>query len=178
MSRHIALDEKQIDELADKTRNPFPEGVKNDAEIEMKWAKLAFNFSYTFYNVLLPRCKDLKKITLTPIDEEIYSKFRSTFPSLDISVISEDLLKSSATKTLWALFLEHFKERISQWNMGSLVRLDSSKPWGEDNCTLVPRIQFYCIEIARNREGINQLGHLKTSIDSTKKEPKKEEGEK
>ena len=39
--------------------------------------------------------------------------------------------------------------------MGTLLRLDSSKGYSPENVTIVPRIQFHAIEIARNREGLN-----------------------
>ncbi len=36
------------------------------------------------------------------------------------------------------------------------MRLDASGDYNEENTTIAPRIQFYAIEIARNREGHNQ----------------------
>jgi hypothetical protein len=39
--------------------------------------------------------------------------------------------------------------------MATLMRIDSSLDYSEENTTIAPRIQFYAIEIARNREGHN-----------------------
>jgi hypothetical protein len=39
--------------------------------------------------------------------------------------------------------------------MATLIRIDSNLDYSEENTTLVPRIQFYAIEIARNKEGKN-----------------------
>lgn len=39
--------------------------------------------------------------------------------------------------------------------MATLIRIDSNLDYSEENTSLVPRIQFFAIEIARNREGFN-----------------------
>lgn len=46
---------------------------------------------------------------------------------------------------------------ILDYSYGTLLRSDSAKDYSEDNTILVTRIQFYAIEIARNREGINDI---------------------
>lgn len=53
-------------------------------------------------------------------------------------------------------------KKMNDYNLLTLLRIDSSRGYEEDNTTVgkmksclfsVPRIQFYCIEIARLREG-------------------------
>lgn len=58
---------------------------------------------------------------------------------------------------MWRPFCEQFKEEVEDYSFGTLLRLDCSGEFSEENTTLVPRIQFYAIEIARNREGFNDV---------------------
>jgi Polysaccharide biosynthesis len=55
---------------------------------------------------------------------------------------------------LWRNFCEKFKW-VEDFSYGTLLRLDCSKEYSEINSTLVARIQFLAIELARNREGNN-----------------------
>ncbi len=48
-----------------------------------------------------------------------------------------------------------FEDQVSDFNFGTLIRTRSNEDYGPDNSFFVPRIQFVCIEIARNREGAN-----------------------
>ena len=72
-----------------------------------------------------------------------------------------------------------YKERVEDYNMATLLRVDATMDYSEENttlgkhlwlalisgtarwnarsCVLVPRIQFYAIEIARNKEGHNTI---------------------
>lgn len=45
--------------------------------------------------------------------------------------------------------------KVEDHSFGTLLRLDCREDYSEANSTLVPRIQFYAIELARNREGHN-----------------------
>ena len=36
------------------------------------------------------------------------------------------------------------------------MRVDADQDYSEENTTIAPRIQFYAVEIARNREGHNK----------------------
>lgn len=56
---------------------------------------------------------------------------------------------------LWYSFLEQHKHLVKDYNMGTLIRVNALERFGETNSTLVPRLQFYCLELARFREGIN-----------------------
>lgn len=58
---------------------------------------------------------------------------------------------------IWRPFCEQFKDEVEDYSFGTLLRLDCKEEFSQDNTTLVPRIQFYAIEIARNREGYNDI---------------------
>jgi len=45
---------------------------------------------------------------------------------------------------------------VEDFNYGTLLRLDCSQGYTEENTIFAPRIQFFAIEIARNREGYNK----------------------
>lgn len=98
---------------------------------------------------------DVKFLHLTPLDDVIYNTFRKEFPNFNINLIEEDKLKSEHAKVKWRDFCEEFKNIIEDYSFGTLIRLDSTKEYSEDNSIVVARIQFYAIELARNREGAN-----------------------
>lgn len=100
------------------------------------------------------RSVDPRGLRLTPYDDEIYTAFRQDFPSLDVRYIDENEIKSDAAKAKWRTFIEKFN-KLDDFSYGTLMRADSSKEFGPDNSVLVIRIQFWAIEIARNREGFN-----------------------
>lgn len=55
----------------------------------------------------------------------------------------------------WREFCESFKD-LDEFSFASLVRLDSTQDYSEENSIIVTKIQFYAIELSRNREGHNQ----------------------
>lgn len=94
-------------------------------------------------------------LKLTPVDDTIYKIFREEFPTLDVRIINEDELKCTKGKAKWRPFCERFKKVVEDYSYGTLLRADASKDYTQENSMLVTRIQFYAIELARNREGIN-----------------------
>lgn len=56
---------------------------------------------------------------------------------------------------MWREFCEQYKTRVENYNFATLLRLRCDKDYTPQNTTIAPRIQFYAIEIARNREGLN-----------------------
>ncbi|KAJ1521573.1 hypothetical protein ONE63_003228 [Megalurothrips usitatus] len=127
----------------------------NDETVEAMWAMKAFKHAEIYFNLL--SSVDPKLLRLTPQDDAIYKAFRSKFPDLKVDVINETEIKSPEGKEMWRPFCEQFKDEVEDYSFGTLVRLDSSDEFSQENTTLVPRIQFYAIEIARNREGCNDL---------------------
>ena len=55
----------------------------------------------------------------------------------------------------WRPFCNRFEKEVEDFSMATLVRIDSADEYSEQNSILVTRIQFFCIEIARNKEGNN-----------------------
>ncbi|XP_065213521.1 protein PBDC1 [Planococcus citri] len=129
------------------------ESYGNSEQVEYMWARSAYEHAEIHYDLLLS--VDAKLLRLTPIDEEIYKHFKEQFPDFKLDVISEDFLKSPQQKELWREFCEQYKTRIENYNFATLLRLRCDQDYSPDNTTLAPRIQFYAIEIARNREGLN-----------------------
>ena len=137
-----------------------PESLGNDPKLEEKWAESAAKHAMT-YEKLLNSFNDKTKLRLTSIDTEIYDLFRATFPLLDISHLSDLDLKNEKQKIKWREFCMKYSNNsnIKDYHWGTLLRLNSEKGYqmetGGQNTTIVPRIQFLAIEIARNREGKN-----------------------
>lgn len=68
--------------------------------------------------------------------------------------VSENDLKNPSAKTQWRNFIEKFN-KLEDYSYGTLMRADANQDFGPHNSILVVRIQFWAIEIARNREGHN-----------------------
>ncbi|XP_029161759.1 protein PBDC1 [Nylanderia fulva] len=125
----------------------------NDPSVEVMWAKKAMEHAEVYFNIL---CSvDPKFLKLTPHDEEIYKVFRENFPNMKIDKINEDELKSLTEKAKWRPFCEQFKDLVEDYSFGTLLRADCTENYTEENSILTTRIQFYAIELARNREGFN-----------------------
>lgn len=92
---------------------------------------------------------------LTPVDEAIYTIFRNEFPALEVQRVDENEMKSRDGKIKWRLFCEQFKDFVTDYNFGTLLRVNCNEDYSEDNSILVPKIQFLAIELARNKEGFN-----------------------
>ncbi|ESO11639.1 hypothetical protein HELRODRAFT_71674, partial [Helobdella robusta] len=125
----------------------------NDPSVEMMWAVKAYEHAETYFNILIS--VDPTKLKLCKLDNELYSKFRGKFKDLKIDKIVENDIKSEEAKQQWREFCEEFNSQVADWNMATLLRLDSSLDVSEHNTIIVPRTQFLAIEIARNREGLN-----------------------
>lgn len=48
------------------------------------------------------------------------------------------------------------KGKVKDYSYGTLLRVDSQQCINENNSMLVPRLQFYCIELDRFKKGYNQ----------------------
>jgi hypothetical protein len=98
---------------------------------------------------------DPKLLNLTPHDDKIYKAFKECFPDQKVDFINEDELKSEAGKQKWRPFCEQFKDFVEDYSFGTLLRSDCTCEYTQENSILTTRIQFYAIELARNREGFN-----------------------
>ena len=66
-------------------------------------------------------------------------------------------------------------KHVEDFSLGSLLRLDSSKDYSEENTMIAVKIQFLAIEIARNREGHNS--ELRKHFKPAPRKPKQQEKE-
>lgn len=73
------------------------------------------------------------------------------------------------------MFCEKFKNIVEDYSFGTLLRADTKGDYREVNTILVPRVQFYAIEIARNRENLNNevKKHFKCASKATMQEKSK-----
>ncbi|EZA48086.1 hypothetical protein X777_14195, partial [Ooceraea biroi] len=125
----------------------------NDPSVEAMWAIKAMEHAEVYFNIL---CSvDPKLLRLTPHDEQIRKAFRDVFPNMKVDKIDEDELKSPEGKAKWRSFCEQFKDIVEDYSFGTLLRADCTEDYSEKNSILTTRIQFYAIELARNREGLN-----------------------
>lgn len=101
-----------------------------------------------------------RELRLTPFDDQIYSTFRQDFPTFDVRKLDEDQMKSPVGKEMWRAFIYKF-DKLDDYNFLTLIRQDVDTEAAQENSILVVRIQFLAIEIARNREGLNDRWYKK-----------------
>lgn len=70
----------------------------------------------------------------------------------------------------WRPFCEKFKTTVEDYSFGTLIRIDSDGEYSEENSMLTTRIQFYAIELSRNREGCNDGVRIKYKPSKKKKQ--------
>lgn len=134
-----------------------PENPDNLEDIEKQFAVKAVQQMGTYWNLIssIPP----SKLKLTKFDDEILEEFYKVFPEYKLeeklAVLNEDELKTKEAKERWRSFIKVFENRVEDYNFGTLIRKDASKEYSEENTIFVVRIQFYAIELARNRSGLN-----------------------
>jgi len=114
-------------------------------------------------------------LKLTKFDDIIYKEFRQDFPNLNIKNLNEDDIKTEAAKAKWRPFMNHFDGQVKDFNQGCLLRINYLGEYDQENTMLSQRIQYLAIEIARNREGLNDELYEKVNKEkeeSTDKEVK------
>ncbi|KAJ3113999.1 hypothetical protein HDU96_002643 [Phlyctochytrium bullatum] len=117
-------------------------------------AENALHHAETFFK-LISSGLDVKKLRLTKIDDEIYEDFRKEFPDLPVAQLREtDDFKTAAAKEKWRNWMTKYETKVADYNFGTLLRIRSAEDYSESNAFFVTRIQFYAIEIARNKEGV------------------------
>lgn len=132
------------------------ENADNLEDIEKQFAVKAVHQAETYWTLLtkIPG----SKIKLTKYDDEIYDKLLEEFPEFKdpdyARSIDEEKMKSPEGKAKWRKFCDSFN-KIEDYNFGTLLRTSSSDEYGQETTIFVVRIQFYAVEIARNRAGLN-----------------------
>ncbi|KAF2771085.1 DUF757-domain-containing protein [Teratosphaeria nubilosa] len=131
-----------------------PEEADNFEEIEKQFAVKVVEHMSTYWSILekLPG----SKLRLTKYDDEIHEHFKREFPDFDLkATINEDEMKSKDGKERWRNFVNHYEKKIDDFNFGTMLRASAATEYGEKETIFAVRMQFYAIEIARNRAGLN-----------------------
>ncbi|KAI4611582.1 hypothetical protein J4E90_009355 [Alternaria incomplexa] len=96
------------------------------------------------------------KLRLTKIDDEIYEHLKTEFPEFDASAtLNEDEMKSKEGKERWRKFISEYEKKVEDYNFGTMLRASPKMEYSQEGTIFAVRMQFYAIEIARNREGLN-----------------------
>jgi hypothetical protein len=79
------------------------------------------------------------------IDNDLYEDFRKKFSDLEIGLLKKhEINGDNAIKEKWRNFILPYEHRIAHYNFGTLVRLDASKDYTEDN-TYFGTFDWLCI---------------------------------
>ncbi|KAJ4384154.1 hypothetical protein N0V86_000999 [Didymella sp. IMI 355093] len=130
------------------------EHADNFEDIEKQFAVKVVQHMETYWNIL-EKVKG-SALRLTKIDDEIYEHFQKEFPDWDATAtINEDEMKSKAGKEKWRNFINQYEKKIEDFNFGAMVRASPKTDYTQEGTIFAVRMQFYAIEIARNRQGLN-----------------------
>jgi len=147
-----------------------PNMLGNDSRVEELWAIKAMEHAEVYFNLLCSvEPARLKLSGSQDLDDEIYKDFKESFPKLNIAKLTEEDLKTEKAKGEWREFSNRYKH-VEDYSLGSLLRMDSTKDYSEENTMLAIKIQFFAIEIARNRDGLNDS--LRSNFKPTPRAPK------
>ncbi|KAI8344225.1 hypothetical protein BC941DRAFT_6529 [Chlamydoabsidia padenii] len=133
---------------------PSADELEQLEDIEKQWAVKAMHHAETYFKLI--SAMDCSKLRLTSIDDEINQDFEENFPEIDVLHLDEQKhFKSPEAKEKWRLWINKYEKRVKEFNFGSLVRIDARDDYTEQNTMFGVRMQFYAIEIARNKKGLN-----------------------
>ena len=144
--------------------NIKPEEAENFEEMEKQFAVKAVQHMSIYWSIL-EKMKG-SKLRLTRFDDEIHDHFKREFPDFDpTATIDEDQMKSKDGKERWRNFINVYgggEHKIEDFNFGTMLRRDPKFEYGEKETMFAVRMQFYAIEIARNRAGLNDWVYEKS----------------
>lgn len=135
-----------------------PENAENYEDMEKQFAVKAVQQMTVYWGILekIPG----SKLRLTRLDDEIHEHFKSEFPDFDpAATIDEDQMKSKDGKEKWRNFVNQYEKKIDDYNFGTMLRRNAKDEYGEKETMFALRMQFYAIEISRNRAGLNDWIH-------------------
>jgi hypothetical protein len=133
------------------------ENAPNYEDMEKQFAVKAVQQMTVYWSILekVPG----SKLRLTRLDDKILEHFKTEFPDFDpAQEIDEDQMKSKEGKEKWrkfAMAYEKGDDKIEEYNFGTMLRKSPKTEYGEKETIFVVRMQFYAIEIARNKAGLN-----------------------
>ena len=150
---------------------PFnAESASNNEEMEQQFAVRAVQQMTVYWSILekMPG----SKLRLTRLDDEIYEHLKKDFPDFDPAAeLDEEEVKSKDGKERWRNFCMVYSEgenKIEDYNFGTMLRRSPKFEYGEKETMFAVRVQFYAIEIARNRAGLNDWIYEKAQTDEKK----------
>ncbi|KAF2751991.1 DUF757-domain-containing protein [Sporormia fimetaria CBS 119925] len=144
-----------------------PEQQENFEDIEKQFAVKVVQHMETYFNIL-EKVRG-SQLRLTKLDDEIYKHFKEAFPEFDASKpINEDDMKSKEGKEKWRNFINQYEKKVDDYNFGTMLRADPKTEYSQEGTIFVVRMQFYAIEIARNKEGLNDWVYEKANSGSSK----------
>ncbi|KAJ3067371.1 polysaccharide biosynthesis domain containing protein 1 [Podochytrium sp. JEL0797] len=140
-----------------KEVKPFSaETAENHEDVEKIWSVKALHHAEIYFNII--SSTDASKLRLTRYDDEIYVEFKAAFPEINVNELKEiEDFKTDAAKEKWREWVKKFEGKIVDFNYGTLLRTRAGEDYGPENAFFVIRIQFLAIEVARNREGFNNV---------------------
>ncbi|KAL9602425.1 MAG: hypothetical protein Q9219_001849 [cf. Caloplaca sp. 3 TL-2023] len=131
-----------------------PDQAENFEDMEKQFAVKAVQHMTTYW-AILEKMKG-SQLRLTRMDDEIYEHFKQAFPEFDPKeTIDENKMKSKEGKERWREFMMAYEKKIDDYNFGTMLRANPKFEYGEKETIFAMRMQFYAIEIARNRQGLN-----------------------
>lgn len=138
------------------SKNFEAENAENLEAIEQQFAVEAVETLETHWELLasIPG----SQLKLTSQDDEVFSTFIACFPEFTKEKLMkfDDMdLKNEKDKARWRDWSKNFEDVIYDYNFGCILRKNSSEPYLENNTLFSFRLQFYAIEIARNKLGLN-----------------------
>ncbi|CRK29379.1 hypothetical protein VD0004_g5 [Verticillium dahliae] len=140
----------------------------NLEDIEKQFAVKAVQHMETYWSIL-EKVKG-STLRLTKFDDEIYAHLLKDFPDFDpAETIDEDKMKSKQGKERWRNFMMAYDKRVDDYNFGTMMRTGPKFEYGQNEVIFVPRMQFYAVEIARNRKGLNDWIYEQAQAEKAKK---------
>ncbi|KJZ75396.1 UPF0368 protein C3E7.07c [Hirsutella minnesotensis 3608] len=130
------------------------EEAVNMEEMEKQFAVKVVQHMQTYWSIL-EKVKG-SSLRLTKMDDDIYNHLLEAFPEFDpAATVDEDQMKSKSGKERWRAFMMAYEKKVDDYNFGTMVRNNAKVEYEEHTTIFVPRMQFYAIEIARNKKGLN-----------------------
>ncbi|ERT00504.1 uncharacterized protein SPSK_09811 [Sporothrix schenckii 1099-18] len=144
------------------------ENADNFEDIEKQFAVKAVQHMETYW-AILERVRG-STLRLTKLDDDILEHLQKDFPEFDpAATIDEDEMKSKTGKERWRNFMMAYEKKVDDYNFGTMMRIAPNVEYGRDEVIFVPRMQFYAVEIARNRKGLNDWIYEKAQAEKAAK---------
>ena len=140
-------------------------------QMEKQFAVKAVQHMSTYWGILekMPG----SKLRLTRMDDEILEHLHRDFPDFDpAQPLDEDKMKSKEGKDRWRKFVNVYEKgdkKVEDFSFGTMLRLSPKTEYGEKETMFAVRMQFYAIEIARNKAGLNDWIFVEAQKEKMKK---------